>query len=194
MTRLRLTSRQRQRLRRQLVETRDLRRYRRTVAILEFDRGRSAAEIARMLGVSRQTIHNWLAAFGQAPSPATLADAPRSGRPRLLDEEDTDLLDILLGLTPQHFGFPAVNWTVPRLREALELGTGRRVSCDTIRRQLWELDYVWKRPRYGLAPDPEREKKTADQTANPGPAAAQRRAGAGRDRPAALSAAAGAVG
>src|SRR5436305_4778006 len=167
MPRLRLAARQRERLRRQLVETRDLRIYRRALAILEADRGRPIAAVAQMLGVSRQAVHNWLAAFARTPSPASLADAPRSGRPRLLDEEDTDLLYVLLGLSPQHFGFPEVDWTVPRLSEALERGTGRRASCATARRQLREWDYVWKRPRYVLAPDPEREKTTADQAANP---------------------------
>jgi transposase len=193
MAGLRLTARQRERLRRQLVETRDLRTYRRTLALLEADRGRAVAAIAQMLGVSRQTVHNWLATFAQTPSPAALVDAPRSGRPRLLDEEDINLLYVLLGLSPQHFGFPEVDWTVPRLCEALERGTGRQASYATVRRQLWELNYVWKRPRYVLAPDPEREKKTADQAANPGPAQAQRGAGPGRDRPVALPAAAGAV-
>ena len=40
MSRLNLTSWQRQRLRRQLAETRDARVYRRTLAVLEFDAGR----------------------------------------------------------------------------------------------------------------------------------------------------------
>src|SRR5438128_1280883 len=41
MSRLNLTSWQRQRLRRQLAETRDVRPFRRTLAVLEFDHGRS---------------------------------------------------------------------------------------------------------------------------------------------------------
>src|SRR5207253_1807603 len=44
---------------------------------------------------------------------------------------------------------------------------------------------------YDLIPDPEREKKTADPPADPGPAAAQRRVGSGRDRPADVPALAG---
>jgi hypothetical protein len=40
MSRLHLTSWQRTRLRRQLAATRDARLYRRTLAVLEFDRGR----------------------------------------------------------------------------------------------------------------------------------------------------------
>src|SRR5512143_3234719 len=57
MSRLNLTSWQRRRLRRQLAETRDARPFRRTLAVLEFDHGRSAADIARMLGVTRKTIY-----------------------------------------------------------------------------------------------------------------------------------------
>src|SRR5205814_7128753 len=60
MRRLNLTSWQRRRLRRQLIEIRDARLYRKTLAVLEFDQGRSAADIARMLGVTRETVYAWI--------------------------------------------------------------------------------------------------------------------------------------
>jgi DNA-binding CsgD family transcriptional regulator len=60
MSRLNLTSWQRRRLRRQLVEIRDARLYRKALAVLEFDQGRSAADIARMLGVTRETVYAWI--------------------------------------------------------------------------------------------------------------------------------------
>jgi transposase len=190
MSRLNLTSWQRSRLRRQLAETRDARLYRRTLAVLEFDHGRSAADIARMLGVTRKAVYDWVAAYTQARDPAALADEPGRGRPALLDEDDEHLLEAFLALSPQDLGYPQVSWTVPLLRQALDFITGRRVSQETLRRALRQLDYVWKRPRYDLEPDPEREKKTAHPDANPRPAAAQRRAGGGRSRPAAVPAAA----
>ena len=190
MSRLHLTSWQRSRLRRQLAETRDARLYRRTLAILEFDYGRSAADIARMLGVTRKAVYDWVAAYTQALDPAALADEPGRGRPALLDEDDAHLLEAFLALSPQDLGYPQVTWTVPLLRQALDFITGRRVSEDTLRRALRRLEYVWKRPRYVLEPDPEREKKTAHPGANPRPAPAQRRVGGGRDRPAAVPAAA----
>jgi len=46
--------------------------------------------------------------------------------------------------------------------------TGILYSSDTIRRRLHELDYVWKRPRYVLALDPEREKKRQIRRVPPG--------------------------
>jgi transposase len=188
MSRLNLTSWQRQRLRRQLSDAEDVRLFRRTLAILEFDHGRSAADVARMLGVTRQAIYNWVEAYTRDRDPAALEDRRgRVGFP-LLDEDAEHFLESLLGISPQEAGYPHASWTVPLLLEALEIATGQRVSDDTVRRALRRLGFVWKRPRYDFDPDPLREKKTPHPQANPGLAQAQRRAGAGRDRPAAVPA------
>jgi transposase len=63
MSRFKLKPWQRRRLRRQLKAAEDARTYRRTLAVLELDRGRTAADVAAMLGVTRQSVHNWAAAF-----------------------------------------------------------------------------------------------------------------------------------
>jgi transposase len=191
MSPFQLTSWQRHRLRRELYQTRDARLFRRILAVLEYDHGRSAPDIARELGVTRQSIYLWVAAYAQRRAPEALQDEPGRGRPRLLDEDQEHLLEVLLTLAPQDLGFAHTSWTVPLLREAVEIATERTVSEDTIRRALRRLDYVWKRPRYDLEPDPEREKKTPHPPANPGPPSAERRSGAGRNRPAALPASAG---
>lgn len=188
MSRLNLTSWQRRRLRRQLAETHDARLFRRTLAVLEFDYGRSAADIARMLGVTRQSVYDWVEAYTQDHDPASLEDEEGRGRNRLLDEDQEHLLEALLAVSPQNLGYPHTSWTVPLLCEVLEIATEQRVSEDTLRRALGRLGYVWKRPRYDLDPDPEREKKTPHSPANPGSAAAQRRLGSGRDRPVAVPA------
>src|SRR3954463_10483572 len=188
MSRLKLTSWQRRHLRRQRAETRDARLFRRTLAVLEFDRGRSAADIARMLGVTRKCIYDWVGAYLEGRDPASLEDEGGRGRHPLLDEDQEHLLEALLAASPQDLGHPHVSWTVPLLREVLEIATEQRVSDDTLRRALHRLDYVWKRPRYDLDPDPEREKKTPHPPADPGLAAAQHRARPRRDRPAALPA------
>src|SRR5436305_423008 len=134
MSRLNLTSWQRQRLRRQLTETHDARVFRRTLAVLEFDYGRTAADIARMLGVTRQSVSNWIQAYTQAGDPSSLEEDRGRGRPSLLDDDDEHLLRTLLAGSPQDLGYPHTCWTVPLLRHALEGGTGRTVSEDTIRR------------------------------------------------------------
>ena len=159
MSRLKLTHWQRRRLRQQLKATPDARTYRRTLAVLELDRGRSAAEIATMLGVTRQSVHNWAAAFVRDPDPAVLRDEHRSGRPPVITQQTEALLPALIDQSPQDLGYPHTDWTVPLLQQELEKDLGLRPSDDTVRRTLRRLGYVWKRPRYVLAPDPEREKK-----------------------------------
>src|SRR5512143_3245690 len=112
MSRLKLTSWQRRRLRRQLAETRDAHLFRRTLAVLEFDHGRSAADIARILGVTRKTIYDWVGAYLEGHDPASLADQPGRGRHPLLDEDQENLLEALLAASPQDLGYPQVSWTV----------------------------------------------------------------------------------
>jgi len=193
MNRLNLAPDERRGLRRQLAQARDVRVYRRTLAVLEVDRGRPMTDVAGALGVTRQSVHNWVAAYARDPAPAALADRPRVGRPPLLTADGADWLRLLLARPPQWLGYPAANWTVPLLCEALHGDTGQRPSEDTVRRALHRLGYVWKRPRYVLAPDPDREKKKTRPAADRGPAAAERRAGGGRDGPAPVPAAAGGV-
>ena len=182
MSRLKLTHWQRRRLHQQLKSTSDARTYRRTLAVLGLDHGRSAADIAAMLGVTRQSVHNWAAAFVRNPGPSSLRDEDRSGRPALLAEQTDSLLPSLMDQSPQDLGYPHTDWTVPLLQHQLEKDLGRRPSDETVRRGLRRLGYAWKRPRYVLDPDPEREKKTADSLANPGLATSERRAGPRRDR------------
>jgi transposase len=191
MNQLHLTSRQRHLLQRQLIQTHKVGVYRRTLALLESDRGRSVADIARMLGVSRQSIYNWIEIFQHSKQPSAPDDEGRRGRHRLLDEDDEHLLIALLALSPQDLDYPNTSWTIPLLQEVFEICTGQPLSDDTLRRALHRLNYVWKRPRYLLEADPEREKKTPHSPANPSSARPQRRAGSGRNRFAALSTAAG---
>ena len=162
MDRLTLTPQQRHRLERQAHETRDARVYQRTVAVLEYSRGRPIAQIAEALGVTRQSVYNWLNAYVQQRDPKALVEDPRPGRPRVWTAERQILLRTLMGTTPDRLGALAVNWTVPLLQDYLEQEIGERFSADTIRRELRRQDYVWKRPRYVLEPDPEQEKKTLD--------------------------------
>src|SRR5262245_19443828 len=120
MSRLNLTSWQRQRLRRQLAATRDARLFRRTLAVLEFDHGRSAADIARMLGVTRQSVYNWIEAYTRDHDPVSLEDEGGQGRHPWLDEDQEHLLEALHAVPPRDLGYPHASWTVPLPQEVLE--------------------------------------------------------------------------
>ena len=167
MSGLRLTASQRRRLERQLRATRDAGLYRRTLAILEAADGRPVAGIARLLRTSRVSIYHWIERYDRARDPACLADSRGGNHPSVWTGELQSALGTSLGQRPDHFGYQAVEWTVPLLQEHLAHGCGERPSTTSIRRQLHALGYVWKRPRYVLEPDPERDKKTADSPGHP---------------------------
>jgi transposase len=150
MNPVRLTPQQRFRLRRQLRTTDDLGTYRRTLALLELDRGGAVTEVALRLGVSRRTVHGWI---------ATYRDHHSTGRPPEWDEDAQAILRASLDQPPDHFGYQATAWTIPLLQAHLA-HWGLTGFCDaTVRRQLHALGYVWKRPRYVLDPDPRRAAK-----------------------------------
>jgi transposase len=114
----------------------------------------------RITWVSCQSVYNWIARFEQGGDCCELSDAPRSGRPTRAGEVTNVSLRTLLVLSPEWFGCYATHRTVPLLKSQLRQNTGEQYSSDTIRRSLHGLGCVWKRPRYVLAPDAEREKKT----------------------------------
>lgn len=153
---------QRRRLQKQLRQIQDARIYRRTLALLEYDRGQPISQIAERLGICRRSVHYWIAAFALYSDPKVLCDGPRPGRPTDWTEATTCWLRELLDSSPGQWGYMAVDWTMPLLGKALARGTGQGFSRSTIWRELKRLDYVWKRPRYVLRPDPQREKKTLD--------------------------------
>jgi transposase len=168
MSGLRLTAAQRRRLEHQLRTTRDAGLYRRTLAVLEAAGGRAISEVARLLRTSRRSVHHWIGAYERAREPACLADHRGGNHPSLWTEDLRAALHASLERRPDHLGYQAVEWTVPLLREHLARSTGRRPSETSIRRELHASGHVWKRPRYVLDPDPERDKKTPD---SPGDAA-----------------------
>ncbi len=188
MNPVRLTPQQRFRLRRQLRTTDDLGTYRRTLGLLELDRGGAVTEVAIWLGVSRRTVHGWIATYRHHPVPGSLVTR-HSGRPPEWDEDAQAILRASLDQPPDHFGYQATNWTIPLLQSHLA-HWGLTGFCDaTVRRQLHALGYVWKRPRYVLDPDPLRAAKMRRiPPVYQGVGTARCRPVRGRDRPAAVPA------
>jgi len=146
MSRLNLTARQRQRLRRQLAETADAHRLRRTLAVLEFDGGRPIGDLARMLGVPRRRVADWIESYTRGRDPAALRDEPAGGRRAALDEDAEFVLETLLSDSPQDLGYPQRSWTLPLLLDALEACTRRRLTDVALRGSLERLAGASERP------------------------------------------------
>lgn len=152
-----LASSERRQLREQMRSTSDARAVRRCGALLRLDRGDPVAEVAVDLGVSRQSLYNWKRKFVRQGN--GLSDAERSGRPSVWRPRHVRRLQQALDESPREVGFQAVSWTAGLLKAHLQEVLDFDVSTRSIRRKLHDLEYVWKRFRYRLKPDPEREKK-----------------------------------
>jgi len=164
-----LTATQRDQLEQQLRDTSEVGVFRRTLAVLEAADGRPIAAIARLLRASRPSVYQWLEAYRATLDPGSLADHRGGNHPTLWTEELRAVLAASLTGAPDHWGYPAVEWTIPLLQEHLARYGGVRPSAAALRQELHQQDYAWKRPRRVLDPDPEREKKTANSCANRAP-------------------------
>ena len=169
MSRLKPKHWQRRRLPQQLKAASDARTYRRTLAVLELDRGGPPRHRrhARRDPAERPQL-------GRRPSPATRpvgpCDEDRSGRPPSWPSRPKP------PAVPDGPVAPGPRLSARRLDGAsTPAGIGAGPAAAALGRHdargLRRLGYVWKRPRYVLDPDPEREEKTADSQANQGPAA-----------------------
>lgn len=165
MSRTQLTQRQRTQLEGQLRLARDAVLYRRILAILEVAAGRPVAQVARLLRTSRVSVHQWLRRFQAEQVPDCLRDGRGGNNPTVWTEEWRAALGAALARPPDALGYRAVEWTVALLRQHLARYGGSAPSETAIRRELHALGYAWKRPRYVLEPDPERDKKSAHRAA-----------------------------
>jgi transposase len=154
-----LTPQQRFRLRRTRDTTDDADILRRTLALLQLDQGLSVATVATELGVSRQSVYNWLDRYLIAPTPRALRDARGHGHVTAWDDDLRAVLRSTLERPPGDWGYRSWEWTVALLQQHLARWDGRVWSQRTVRRQLHQLGYVWKRPRYVLLPDRYRARK-----------------------------------
>jgi transposase len=124
--------------------------YRRVLAILSVHDGTPVLTVAQVLHVHRLSIYNWLRAYSKARDPAVLDDRYHGSRREVWAAEIMAALRTALEQPPDAWGYNAVNWTSPLLRQHLEVAFELNVLERTILRLMPKLGYVWKRPRHTL--------------------------------------------
>ena len=132
----------------------DSRVLQRAYALLWLDDGESAADVATRLGVSRQSIYNWIDLFHARHDQeitSRLSDAVRSGRPRTAHGIIDPLIDTVIESDPRDFGYRSTVWTAPLLVDYLAGMHNLVVSDDSVRLAIARLKVRWKRPRHRLA-------------------------------------------
>lgn len=150
----------RQRLDLEIIVARALsaREYRRARALLWLSDGESVESVAELLGVSRQTVYNWVGMFrdrSELDPTDRLTDAPRPGRPKAGDGDIDPLVSEVIDSDPRARGYRSTVWTAPLLGRYLQEHHGISVPDRTISRAIARLSIRWKRPRHQLARRPE---------------------------------------
>jgi transposase len=138
----------RRRLAKAMSSASDLHLFQRAQAVLRVAEGYTIAEAAYLAGVDRTSVYRWTQRYLAARNIQDLADAPRSGRPRMAPVLTKELLDQVLARDPRQDGYQATSWTVPLLATHLRRHYQCSLSEDTLRRRLHDYEYRWKRPRY----------------------------------------------
>jgi len=137
-----------------LTQTTDAKLLRRVQALLWLDAGDCVDEVAFHLGVSRQSIYNWISRFDDRaglPIELRVADGDRSGRPPTAAGIIDSLIESVIDLDPRSLGYASTIWTAGLLQQYLADRHLVTVSSKSVSRALARLSICWKRPRHQLS-------------------------------------------
>ncbi len=118
---------------------------RRTRAARLFKVGHTQAEVARRLGVSRQSVSRWYQQYRHGGA-AAMPGASRAGRKPRLDRRQLNRLDAALRKGAQTHGFGTDRWTLPRVAQVIERLTGVTYHPGHVGRILRDLNWTRQRP------------------------------------------------
>jgi len=107
--------------------------------------GLSQSEVAREVGVHRQSVSRWAQELGHS-GVRGLRRAGRTGRPPRLSSSQLRELEWALKRGPEAFGFSSGLWTSSRVRDLIEQRTGVRYHEDHVWRILRKLNWSCQRP------------------------------------------------
>lgn len=148
---------ERRALAKQIHGTKDVKVLKRSQALLWLSEGISVREIAKRLGISRQTMYDWVSFYQNRRNHSfisRLQPLPKPGRPPRKSAVIFRELEALLNESPKQHGYHHAEWTAPLLQKALQREHDVHSNVKTIRRCLKQSHFVWKRPGYALARQP----------------------------------------
>ena len=119
------------------------------------EKGVSQAEVARQLGVKRQSVHQWAKVMA-AQGEKGLARVPPGRKPRLNEVQLAQLAGHLQN-GPQAHGYATALWTTERIARLIQRQFGVRYHRDHVGRLLGQMGWSCQRPT-GRA----RERKEAE--------------------------------
>jgi transposase len=141
------TNRRKQQARQRAARERTERQARRERAAELFAQGRSQAEVARDLDVSRQSASRWHAGWQAAGTTGLQSRGPTGRRPKIADAQLAVIEQALLQGALAH-GFATDVWTLDRIGVVIQGLTGVRLSNPSVWRLLvGRLGWSVQRPQ-----------------------------------------------
>jgi transposase len=107
--------------------------------------GWSEAEVARELGVHRQSVNRWAKQLAEGGLRA-LKHPGHAGRPRRLTDADLRRIERALERGPEAFGYRTNLWTAKRVAAVIEKVCGVRYHPGHVWRILTKLGWSCQRP------------------------------------------------
>jgi transposase len=107
--------------------------------------GHSEAEVARRLGIPRQSVNRWVKVLDTAGRRG-LRRAARAGRPPKLSAGDLARLEQCLKQGPEQFGYLTGLWTLARVGKLIEQQYAVRYDLSQVWRILRKLNWSCQRP------------------------------------------------
>jgi len=114
-------------------------------AVKLFDQGLGQAEVARLVGVHRQSANRWHKAW-QHHGVGSLKKAGRVGRKPRLTDENFRQLERALREGPEAHNFGTLLWTTRRVATVIQRLTGVQYHEDHVCRLLQKLGWSCQRP------------------------------------------------
>jgi transposase len=109
------------------------------------NKGLSEAEVARQVGVHRQSVNRWAKQI-EEQGKTGLKKAGRAGRKSRLSEADLKRLEIGLKRGPQALGYETNLWTLERVAELIERDFGVKYHPGHVGWLLGKLGWSCQRP------------------------------------------------
>ena len=118
---------------------------RRLQAARLLQKGVSEADVARRVGVHRQSVNRWVQQLATGGREA-LKRAPRTGRPPQLASDDLRRIEAGLKRGPEALGYRTSLWTAWRVADLIERDCGVKYSTVHAWRVLRALGWTPQRP------------------------------------------------
>ena len=110
-----------------------------------FQKGYSAPEVGRRLGVARQVAYRWKDAWEQGGSPALASKGPAGPKSKLTVQQTQKITDALVEGPAAH-GYKTALWTLPRVAGLIEDLTGVQYHPGHVWRLLGASGFSCQRP------------------------------------------------